>query len=61
MNNGGGNTLIEHLEALWRALLRILAVTLLLFPLAYWASPMAPRMRSVASSFFSAWRRSSTL
>ena len=37
--NGGGNTLIEHLEALRRTLLRILAVTLLLVPLAYWASP----------------------
>ena len=38
---GGGNTLIAHLEALRRALLRILAVTLALFPLAYWASPYA--------------------
>ena len=39
MSESGGNTLISHLEALRRALLRIVAATALLFPLAYWASP----------------------
>ena len=39
MSGGGENTLISHLEALRRALLRIVAATALLFPLAYWASP----------------------
>jgi len=39
MSEGGENTLISHLEALRRALLRIVTATLLLFPVAYWASP----------------------
>lgn len=34
-----GNTLISHLEALRQALLRIVAATLLLLPLAYWLTP----------------------
>ena len=36
-----GNTLVSHLEALRRALLRIVIVTGLLYPAAYWASPYA--------------------
>ena len=39
MSEGGENTLISHLEALRLALLRIVVVTALAFPLAYWASP----------------------
>ncbi len=39
MSGGGENTLISHLEALRRALLRIVAVTGLLLPPAYWAAP----------------------
>ena len=39
--SSGGNTLIAHLEALRQALLRIVAATLLLLPLAYWLSPYA--------------------
>ena len=39
MSEGGENTLISHLEALRRALLRIVAATLLVFPFAYWAAP----------------------
>ena len=39
MSGSGENTLISHLEALRQALLRIVAATALLFPLAYWASP----------------------
>ena len=41
MSSPDGNTLITHLEALRQALLRIVAATLILLPLAYWLSPYA--------------------
>ncbi len=37
--SGDGDTLISHLEALRKTLLRILVVTTVLYPVAYWASP----------------------
>lgn len=40
---GGGNTLIAHLEELRRRLIRILTVTALLYPAAYWCAPYVIR------------------
>ncbi|MBP5531365.1 MAG: hypothetical protein J6Y54_04990 [Lentisphaeria bacterium] len=37
--SGGENTLISHLEALRRALLRIVAAAAILYLPCYWASP----------------------
>ena len=43
MSDDGGNSLIDHLTALRKTLLRILAVTALLCPAGYWAAPYVIR------------------